>query len=77
MSDEQRGRLDETTFFWGTLLGFVLGAIAWFFRVPRRGEETREQIAETGRDLVARDSVNDSLEEGRALARQRMESNQG
>ncbi len=73
MSDEPR-RLDETTFFWGTLIGFLIGAIAWLFRVPRRGEETREQIVETGRDLVTRDSVSESLEEGRSLAHQHRDS---
>jgi len=77
MSDAPRTRLDETTFFWGTLLGFVVGAIVWFFRVPRRGQETRDQIVETSRDIITRDAVNDSLEEGRTLARQRLDSTQG
>lgn len=74
MSDDSRSRLDETTFFWGTLLGFFVGAIIWIFLVPRRGEDTRDQIVETSRNLVTRDAVNDSLEEGRALARQRQDS---
>lgn len=76
MSEESRTRLDETTFFWGTLLGFVVGAIVWFFRVPRRGQETREQIVETSRDIITRDAVDDSLAEGRALARQRLDDAQ-
>ncbi len=74
MSDEQRSRLDDTTFFWGAVIGFVVGALVWFFRVPRRGTETRERIAKTGQDLITRDSVEESLQEGRALARQRLEN---
>lgn len=76
MSDAPENRLDEGTLFWGAILGFVIGAIAWLFRVPRRGEQTRDQIVETGRDFVTRDSVNESLEEGRALARQRLDDAQ-
>ncbi|MGJ3240506.1 MAG: hypothetical protein ACFE0Q_17490 [Anaerolineae bacterium] len=69
MSDERRHlNLHDATVFWGTLVGFFVGAIVWLLRVPKRGEETREEIVETGRTLIEHDPVKESLEEGKALA---------
>ena len=63
--------LHDATVFWGAIIGFFVGTIVWLFRVPKRGEDTRQDIVETGRDLIDRDPVKDSLAEGKALAQER------
>lgn len=68
MNKIPRVKFHDVTLFWGTIIGFVAGAIIWLFRVPKRGEDTRQDIIETGRDLIDRDPVKDSMAEGKSLA---------
>jgi|GEM_PF-6147665 len=70
MSKRPKIHLHDASVFWGTIIGFLVGAIVWLFRVPKRGEDTRKDIVETGRDIIERDPVKDSLEEGKTLAKQ-------
>lgn len=65
-----KNKLHDATVFWGAIIGFFAGAIVWLFRVPKRGEDTRQEIVETGRDIIDRDPVKDSLAEGKALAQE-------
>lgn len=71
MNNIPKVKLHDVTLFWGTIIGFFVGAIVWLFRVPKRGEDTRQEIIETGRDIIDRDPIKDSLAEGKALAQKR------
>lgn len=70
MANKSGIKFHDSTVFWGALVGFVAGAIVWLFRVPKRGEDTRQDIIQTGRDIVDRDPVKDSLAEGKSLAKE-------
>jgi gas vesicle protein len=70
--------LDDGAVFWGAILGFMAGAIVWFFNLPRRGIITRQTLRGAGDNLRERleatDPVTESIEEGKALARQRQQT---
>lgn len=74
MSKRPKIHLHDASVFWGTIIGFFVGAFVWLFRVSKRGEDTRKEIVETGRDIIERDPVKESLEEGKALAKQHQQS---
>lgn len=67
--ETSRFRLDEGAFFWGAIVGFFVGALVWLWRVPQRGTETRQRLLNSGKELIERDSLEESLAEGRAIAR--------
>jgi hypothetical protein len=75
--DESRN-LDDSAVFWGAMLGFITGAIIWFFNLPRRGLITRHTLRDAESNLRERleaaDPVTASMEEGKALARQRQQT---
>jgi gas vesicle protein len=76
--DDDTRNLDDGAVFWGTMIGFLTGAIVWFFNVPRRGIITRKALRGAGDNLLERleatDPVTESMEEGKALARQRQQT---
>ena len=70
MADKTFPKLHDATVFWSTILGFITGALVWLWHVPKRGEDTRQEIVTTGRDMIEHDPVKDSLQAGKELARQ-------
>lgn len=71
---QNKPTFDDDTVFWGLILGFFSGMVAWFFRVPKRGEDTRHDIVNVGKNVVGTDPAHSSLEQGRRIARQRQQS---
>ena len=71
-------QLDEGAVFWGAIVGFMVGGLVWFFNAPRRGLITRKALRGAGDNLRERleatDPVTDSIEEGKALAKQRQQT---
>lgn len=74
-NDRQLTGLDVSTLIWGLLLGMIIGGAVAMFRAPRSGQETRQQLAESGQALREKltpvDPVTESLAEGKAAARRR------
>lgn len=60
-------RFDDGLLFWGMIIGFITGAIVWLFNVPKRGDDTRQDI----KARIESDPAQASIAEGKALARQR------
>jgi gas vesicle protein len=70
-------------FLWGSLIGMVAGAVYVLFNAPRSGRETREQIANSVRQLAGQvereaedarkrvlgERIEDSIAAGKAEAR--------
>ncbi|CAG1008088.1 MAG: YtxH domain-containing protein [Anaerolinea sp.] len=73
MSGERGSKGGGRAFINGALLGAIIGALIGFWRAPRSGRETRDQLldqAETLRRKIEGDSVQDSLEAGKSAARE-------
>jgi gas vesicle protein len=75
---DDSAQLDDGAVLWGAIVGFVVGAVVWFFNTPRRGLITRQALRGAGDNLRERleasDPVTDSIEEGKALAKQRQQT---
>jgi gas vesicle protein len=72
------------SFIWGSIFGLVGGAIVALFTLPKSGRALRQQISattqETGRAIQQRvetavpsDPVAESIAQGKAAARRRMD----
>jgi gas vesicle protein len=68
-------RLHEASVLQGFLVGFLVGALLWLWRLPQRGAANRERLVNAPRDLRekldATEAVSQSIAEGKALAQQR------
>jgi len=72
MNTTQRRLLEDATVFWGMVLGILVGAIWALFNLPSQLQEVREQVLEQGkalRDQITTDTVTESLEQGKSMAR--------
>lgn len=56
MSDRKPSHLDDSSIFWGAIIGFVIGSIVWLFHVPKRGEDTRKDIVDAGKAIIGQKS---------------------
>ena len=70
--------LDTGMFVAGFLIGLLGGAVGALFKVPQSGRQTRQQISETGDQLINKleavvpsDPIAEGLAEGKAAARRR------
>ena len=77
-SNQIESTFDTRTFIAGFLIGILAGGVAALFKVPQSGQQTRQQISETGDNLlnklesaVPSDPIADGLAEGKAAARRR------
>lgn len=70
-----QSRFDDETVFWGAMIGFIIGAVVWFFNVPARGIVARQRLRnapdELREQLAQQDAVTNSIEEGKQIARRR------
>ena len=62
--------LDDRNIVLGAILGFIMGSIIWLFYLPRRGEETREQISNTAKKLGGQKPDDTSHTQGKAVPEQ-------
>jgi len=72
MNTTQRRLLEDAAVFWGMVLGILVGAIWALFNLPSQLQEVREQVLEQGkalRDQITTDTVTESLEQGKSMAR--------
>jgi len=60
MSERKPGHLDDASVFWGAIIGFIVGAVVWLFHVPKRGEDTRKEIVDTGKAIIEQKTEEDS-----------------
>jgi gas vesicle protein len=63
MSERKPTHLDDSSIFWGAIIGFIVGAIVWMFHVPKRGEDTRKEIVDNGKSIIVHKSRGDNKEE--------------
>jgi len=77
-NDSFENSLDTGMFIVGFVIGAFAGGIAALFKVPQSGRLTRQQIGETGDNLlnklesaVPSDPIAEGLAEGKAAARRR------
>lgn len=71
MNTDQR-RLEEGAVFWGIVLGMLVGAAWALFNLPSQVQEARQQVLQQGkalRDQITTDTVTESLEQGKSMAR--------
>mgnify|MGYP001401722587 CR=1 FL=1 len=73
MSQERR-ELDGQLLTTGILYGFIIGGITALFTLPKSGLALRREVRERFELAVPRDPVADSIAEGKAAARRRLES---
>ncbi|MCU0514207.1 MAG: hypothetical protein MUE40_16750 [Anaerolineae bacterium] len=68
-------RLEDAAVFRGFVLGALIGALLWWWRLPGSGPENRARLTGAGQSLrqqlVPADPVAESLAEGKALAQRR------
>jgi len=67
--DENR---DETgrAFFWGTIIGALVGAAVAIWKAPRSGKATRDMLEGQGRKLIGEtETAQSAIEAGKAEAR--------
>jgi gas vesicle protein len=72
MNVSQSRLLEDGSVFWGIVLGVLIGAIWALFNLPSQLQEVREQVLEQGkvlRDQITTDTVTESLEQGKSMAR--------
>lgn len=74
-TNDTHERLHEPSVLQGFLMGFLIGALLWLWRLPQRGAANRERLANAPRDLRekldATEAVSQSIAEGKTLAQQR------
>lgn len=63
MSDRKPIHLDDSSIFWGAIIGFIMGAIVWLFHVPKRGEATRKDIIDTSKAIIGQKREEDTTQE--------------
>jgi len=64
--------LEDRAVFWGIVWGLAMGALWALFRLPDQVQKARQQVVEQGkalREQIQGDSVAQSLQEGKNLAR--------
>lgn len=74
----QKSDSETPTFVFGMILGFVAGSVAALWMAPRSGTESRQEIKNRAQssvriisDRVQGESVEDSIELGKAIAHQK------
>jgi gas vesicle protein len=70
---EQNEGWDAGVILMGTIYGVIVGAITALFTLPRSGITLRRSVEQTLESVRPRDSIADSLAEGKAAARRRHE----
>lgn len=63
MSDRKPTHLDDSSIFLGVIIGFIMGVIVWLFHVPKRGEDTRQEIVDTGKTIIGQKLDEDTIQE--------------
>ncbi|MCA9885464.1 MAG: hypothetical protein KC546_12535 [Anaerolineae bacterium] len=66
MNESSNKRWYDGYVFWGVVFGALSGSFARVWNSRRSGAEVRQQIIS---QIEPRDTINDSLEEGKAAAR--------
>mgnify|MGYP001365151167 CR=1 FL=1 len=72
MSREPR-ELDGEMLIWGTIYGLIIGGITALLTLPKSGLALRREVRERVELAIPRDPVADSIAEGKAAARRRLE----
>ncbi len=77
-NDPFENTLDTGMFVAGFMIGLLAGAVGALFKVPQSGRQTRQQIGETGDQIINKlesvvppDPIAEGLAEGKAAARRR------
>ncbi len=72
MSREPR-ELDGEMLIWGTIYGLIIGGITALLTLPKSGLALRREVRDRVELAIPRDPVADSIAEGKAAARRRLE----
>ena len=80
--ETQQDNSEAPTFVFGMILGFVVGSITALWMAPRSGNEARQGIRSRAQssvriisDRVQGESIEDSIELGKAIAHQKKADN--